>query len=128
VRGRDRAPGRAHDRAHSCDEETAKTPKEAPQATRSAEVRTRPALLTFLGGVGTVTGSKFLVETPEPCAQVRILPGELRKRLPNCRNTGWDFYVHVKTHTVRWVVAFWAHMRQVGTTLEWTVLLPVGAG
>ncbi|MGW2022905.1 hypothetical protein [Streptomyces decoyicus] len=25
--------------------------------------RLRPALLTFLGGVGTVTGSKFLVES-----------------------------------------------------------------
>ena len=25
--------------------------------------RSRPAMLTFLGGVGTVTGSKFLVES-----------------------------------------------------------------
>ncbi|WP_369185697.1 hypothetical protein [Streptomyces sp. Y1] len=25
--------------------------------------RPRPGLLTFLGGVGTVTGSKFLIET-----------------------------------------------------------------
>lgn len=30
---------------------------------RGAAARVRPALLTFLGGVGTVTGSKFLVET-----------------------------------------------------------------
>ncbi|MDV9186717.1 hypothetical protein R6L23_00395 [Streptomyces sp. SR27] len=32
----------------------------APNAPRSTP---RPALLSFLGGVGTVTGSKFLVES-----------------------------------------------------------------
>ena len=36
---------------------------EAPGSAAVSGRRTRPALLTFLGGVGTVTGSKFLVES-----------------------------------------------------------------
>ncbi|MCX5554636.1 hypothetical protein [Streptomyces sp. NBC_00038] len=34
-----------------------------PRRTESGMAPSRPALLTFLGGVGTVTGSKFLVES-----------------------------------------------------------------
>ncbi|WP_244304022.1 MBL fold metallo-hydrolase RNA specificity domain-containing protein [Streptomyces lydicus] len=52
--------------------------------TKSSVRRARPALLTFLGGVGTVTGSKFLVESDH----ARVLidcglfqgPADLRRR------------------------------------------------
>ncbi|MFP3989750.1 MBL fold metallo-hydrolase [Streptomyces sp. E11-3] len=39
------------------------TPQGEQGAPTHSPVRPRPALLTFLGGVGTVTGSKFLVES-----------------------------------------------------------------
>jgi len=51
-----------------------------------AQARTRPALLTFLGGVGTVTGSKFLVESDH--ARVLVDCG-LFQGLADLRRRNW---------------------------------------
>ncbi|MCW8376163.1 MBL fold metallo-hydrolase RNA specificity domain-containing protein [Streptomyces justiciae] len=52
----------------------------------SAATRSRPALLTFLGGVGTVTGSKFLVESDH--ARVLVDCG-LFQGLADLRRRNW---------------------------------------
>lgn len=39
-----------------------------PRPAGTAPAHPRPALLTFLGGVGTVTGSKFLIESDQPAS------------------------------------------------------------
>ncbi|MEV0743166.1 MBL fold metallo-hydrolase [Streptomyces sp. NPDC050549] len=62
------------------------TPDEARASARPAQVRTRPALLTFLGGVGTVTGSKFLVESDH--ARVLVDCG-LFQGLADLRRMNW---------------------------------------
>ncbi|MGR3867478.1 MBL fold metallo-hydrolase RNA specificity domain-containing protein [Streptomyces graminifolii] len=59
------------------------TPKQASQAARP---EARPALLTFLGGVGTVTGSKFLVESDH--ARVLVDCG-LFQGLADLRRMNW---------------------------------------
>ncbi|WP_370417628.1 MBL fold metallo-hydrolase [Streptomyces sp. QH1-20] len=81
---------RAVDRGHGG--RTGDTPPDRPvlgilevrmTSTSQATARSRPGLLSFLGGVGTVTGSKFMVETDH----VRVLvdcglfqgPAELRR-------------------------------------------------
>ncbi|MFE7607003.1 MBL fold metallo-hydrolase RNA specificity domain-containing protein [Streptomyces celluloflavus] len=72
-------------------------------ATAPAAPRARPALLTFLGGVGTVTGSKFLVESDH--ARILVDCG-LFQGLADLRRRNWrplpcdaaDIHAVVVTH------------------------------
>lgn len=57
-----------------------------PSPAEPAQAHTRPALLTFLGGVGTVTGSKFLVESDH--ARVLVDCG-LFQGLADLRRRNW---------------------------------------
>lgn len=52
----------------------------------AAAARSRPALLSFLGGVGTVTGSKFLVESDH--ARI-LLDCGLFQGLADLRRRNW---------------------------------------
>ncbi|MEV5875361.1 MBL fold metallo-hydrolase RNA specificity domain-containing protein [Streptomyces sp. NPDC052101] len=80
--------------------------------------RVRPALLTFLGGVGTVTGSKFLVESDH--ARVLVDCG-LFQGLADLRRRNWRGlpceYVPVRA-TVADVPHFSAHA-DAGQIIGW---------
>ncbi|MEU4498931.1 MBL fold metallo-hydrolase [Streptomyces sp. NPDC023998] len=75
----------------------------ANNATVSPAPRSRPSLLTFLGGVGTVTGSKFLVESDH--ARILVDCG-LFQGLADLRRRNWrplscdasDIHAVVVTH------------------------------
>ncbi|WP_328404253.1 MBL fold metallo-hydrolase [Streptomyces sp. NBC_00390] len=75
----------------------------ANNTTARRDRRSRPALLTFLGGVGTVTGSKFLVESDH--ARVLVDCG-LFQGLADLRRRNWrplpcdagDIHAVVVTH------------------------------
>ncbi|WP_142212039.1 MBL fold metallo-hydrolase RNA specificity domain-containing protein [Streptomyces sp. SLBN-118] len=79
------------------EEETVSNPAAAPTA------RSKPALLSFLGGVGTVTGSKFLVESDH--ARI-LLDCGLFQGLADLRRRNWrrlpcdasDIHAVVVTH------------------------------
>ncbi|MFF5504602.1 MBL fold metallo-hydrolase RNA specificity domain-containing protein [Streptomyces roseolus] len=70
----------------------------------------RPALLTFLGGVGTVTGSKFLVESDH--ARVLVDCG-LFQGFANLRRRNWDRFAR-DAADVRAVVVTHAHLDHCG--------------
>ncbi|MEU6144550.1 MBL fold metallo-hydrolase [Streptomyces sp. NPDC047081] len=57
-----------------------------PRPNDTSQLRSRPALLTFLGGVGTVTGSKFLVESDH--ARILVDCG-LFQGLADLRRRNW---------------------------------------
>ncbi|MEU0397656.1 MBL fold metallo-hydrolase [Streptomyces sp. NPDC006208] len=75
----------------------------ANNTTARRDRRSRPAVLTFLGGVGTVTGSKFLVESDH--ARILVDCG-LFQGLADLRRRNWrtlpcdagDIHAVVVTH------------------------------
>ncbi|MFI1809482.1 MBL fold metallo-hydrolase RNA specificity domain-containing protein [Streptomyces sp. NPDC020422] len=70
----------------------------------------RPALLSFLGGVGTVTGSKFLVETDH--ARI-LLDCGLFQGFANLRRRNWDRFAR-DAADVEAVVVTHAHLDHCG--------------
>ncbi|MFF5338485.1 MBL fold metallo-hydrolase RNA specificity domain-containing protein [Streptomyces sp. NPDC013181] len=70
----------------------------------------RPALLSFLGGVGTVTGSKFLVESDH--ARI-LLDCGLFQGFANLRRRNWDRFAR-DAADVRAVVVTHAHLDHCG--------------
>ncbi|MCX4672990.1 MBL fold metallo-hydrolase, partial [Streptomyces sp. NBC_01381] len=80
------------------------------QDTGAPPEHARPALLTFLGGVGTVTGSKFLVESDHARIMVDCglfqEPAELRRR--NWRRPSYE------ASSIRSVVLTHAHLDHCG--------------
>ncbi|MFE1270168.1 MBL fold metallo-hydrolase RNA specificity domain-containing protein [Streptomyces sp. NPDC058758] len=71
---------------------------------------TRPALLSFLGGVGTVTGSKFLVESDH--ARILVDCG-LFQGFAKLRRRNWDRFAR-DAADVRAVVVTHAHLDHCG--------------
>ncbi|MFC9396903.1 hypothetical protein ACFTWS_27580 [Streptomyces sp. NPDC057027] len=59
----------------------------APNPLSAGPAAPRPALLSFLGGVGTVTGSKFLVESDH--ARI-LLDCGLFQGFANLRRRNWE--------------------------------------
>ncbi|MFH8253929.1 MBL fold metallo-hydrolase RNA specificity domain-containing protein [Streptomyces roseolus] len=79
-------------------------------APHSAPSSPRPALLSFLGGVGTVTGSKFLVESDH--ARVLVDCG-LFQGFANLRRRNWERFAR-DAADIRAVVVTHAHLDHCG--------------
>lgn len=82
----------------------------APTVPATAPSRSRPALLRFLGGVRTVTGSKFLVESDH--ARILVDCG-LFQGFANLRRRNWEKQAFAASD-VHAVVLTHAHLDHCG--------------